>query len=461
MLRGKLDNARGILSPRGWVVLVALAWLIAAVSVQAQVDPMQSRQSRQPRQSEPETIRAALGNVLDLQQATATMIGNTEAEKIIAQTIVLLEQATEAELLVFEGLAGSIAELQAKQEALYSQLETMEQLGMSTSDWKSLITQHALYFAPPAVADADYIGLTDANYGFFCSSLNVASDPPFTPNQSNSDANRVLMVALTVSDAALVVAEGVRDVAGVFCNQVVVICPAPGGGNPGNPACVISEGVYIAAKIINEGLDIGYRIYTFCDDTIAGAEIEGTYERAADIYDQNVDIDADLVAHDTNLAAHDARLALHDAEVAGKFDLVQATLDNTVEMKRVHLQVIQLKPGDHEDDDSDDDSDDTHRRFLLVSTEAGVPVDATLSSIQISSGNGNLTFVDVTSDTTSAVPKLGMLDVRITLPRGLRSARIFEFRVEHADGEDPVLGPIVHFGTTVVHRRDDDDSDSD
>ena len=102
MLRGKLDNARGILSPRGWVVLVALAWLIAPVSVQAQGDMRQSRQLRQPRQSEPETIRAALGDVLDLQQATATMIGNTEAEEVIAQTIVLLEQATEAELLAFE-----------------------------------------------------------------------------------------------------------------------------------------------------------------------------------------------------------------------------------------------------------------------------------------------------------------------------------------------------------------------
>ena len=193
-------------------------------------------------------------------------------------------------------------------------------------------------------------------------------------------------------------------------------------------------------------------VFTFCDDTISGAEIEGTYERAADIYAQNVDIDADLVTHNANLAAHDAK-------VDGRFDLVQATLDNIVEMKQVHLQVIQLEPGDDEDDDSDHHPE---ARFLLVSTEAGVPVDTTLSSVQVGRNrNSALAFVDVTRYASSAVPKPGMLDVRITLPRRLRSARIFEFRVEHADGEDPVLGPIVHFGTTVVHRQDDDDSDSD
>ena len=43
------------------------------IEVAVEVDPMQSRQ-RQPRQSEPKTIRAALGDVLDLQQASVCAV---------------------------------------------------------------------------------------------------------------------------------------------------------------------------------------------------------------------------------------------------------------------------------------------------------------------------------------------------------------------------------------------------
>ena len=121
MFKDKLHNARGIPSLRGWVLIVALALLIAPVGVKAQVPA-----------SEPEAIRAALLEVLYSQQATVFMLGDTEAGEAITRAIVLVDLMTQEDLLVLEGLEESLLDLQAKQEVLYLQLETMEQLGMST-----------------------------------------------------------------------------------------------------------------------------------------------------------------------------------------------------------------------------------------------------------------------------------------------------------------------------------------
>ena len=50
------------------------------------------------------------------------MIGSTDTQETIAQTLKQLEQLRSEELVLFEGLAGRISDVQAKQYALYEQL---------------------------------------------------------------------------------------------------------------------------------------------------------------------------------------------------------------------------------------------------------------------------------------------------------------------------------------------------
>jgi len=127
----------------------------------------------------------------------------------------------------------------------------------------------------------------------------------------------------------------------------------------------------------------------------------------------------------------------HDANIDGLLDTVQNTLDTTTEMKRVHLQVIEIQEKD---------------RFLLGSDEAGVPVDVTLTGLRVSDGKKNsspLAFQDQFGVATfaSVGSGFGLLDVEIDLPKNAKDAQIFQFRVrhDHTDGTQ-------HFGVIVVHR---------
>jgi len=252
-------------------------------------------------QSDPEAVRVALRGILETQLKTAAMIGSTDAQETIAQALGQLDQLAWEDLAVLEG---QTANLQAKQDALYDQLAILEGYIPNLGEMVQQSSQYSSAFLPSgstgALTGKDYIGLTNANYGAICS-VNPFGDPPLGPNRSNADANQVLVTALTVSDEALLVAEGVRDVAGVACNTVVVA--AGFGGNPQNLACLVSEAIYIAANVINKGLNVSFRLLTFCDATIDAAEIEGAFERTSDIYDQNVDIDSDLADHDADIKA--------------------------------------------------------------------------------------------------------------------------------------------------------------
>ncbi len=130
------------------------------------------------------------------------------------------------------------------------------------------------------------------------------------------------------------------------------------------------------------------------------------------------------------------------------YNLLESKLDDVTEMKRLHLQVIEIEDhadnGDDDDDDDDDDDGEEEERFLLVATEAGLPVDVDLVAMQVAELHEDepITFVDVTADTTTVPVKTGILEVRI---ENLDDADVFEFRVEHDHG-----GGVTHFGTAVV-----------
>lgn len=81
--------------------------------------------------------------------------------------------------------------------------------------------------------------------------------------------SRVDDAIIDASDTALFAAEVVRDVASRGCDQVAVIA---GFGANTSTACIIADGIYHAAKIINYGLH-------YCNDKIDQAEQGATYGR--------------------------------------------------------------------------------------------------------------------------------------------------------------------------------------
>ena len=305
LIKDKWHDARRVLSQRAWVVIVALACLIAPLGVQAQATA-----------SDPEAIRGMLLDVLQMQQVTVVTLGDAEAEQTIANAIDMLKVATSEELLAFEGAVETIAELQVQQEALNLQLGDLEGHFQNMSN----LIQQSSQFTPLLSLEKEFLGLTDAGYGAICSN-NPFGDPPNGPNRANPDAVQAAGIANFTAETVREVAETVRDIAGRACDQVAV---GIGVGGNTSVACIAADVLYAIAKGVELAVRLAYYLLTFCDATIDGAEIEGAYERASDIYDQNADLDADLVAHDANI---DADLVAHDANIDGDLIAHDANID--------------------------------------------------------------------------------------------------------------------------------------
>jgi hypothetical protein len=305
VIKDKLHNARRILSLRAWVAFVALACLIAPLGVQAKATG-----------SDPEAIRTVLLDVLEMQQVTVMVLGDTQAEETVANAIYMLKLATSEELLAFEGAVDTIAELHAQQQALNLQLADLKAY---VPDMSNLVQQSS-QFTPLLSLNANILGLTDAGYGTICSS-NPFGDPPGGPNRANPDAVQAAGIANFTAETVREVAETVRDVASRACDQVLV---AIGAGGNTSVACIAADVLYAVAKGVELAVRLAFYLLTFCDATIDGAEIEGAYERASDIYDQNTDLDADLIGHDANI---DADLIAHDANIDADLVAHDANID--------------------------------------------------------------------------------------------------------------------------------------
>lgn len=89
------------------------------------------------------------------------------------------------------------------------------------------------------------------------------------------------------SDTALFVAEGVRDAASRACDEVIVIL---GEGGNGSLACIITDGIYLAAKVINYGLH-------YCNDKIDSAEQQAVYSRLGHLH---TDLENSVANDNTN-----------------------------------------------------------------------------------------------------------------------------------------------------------------
>ena len=425
-------------------------------------------------------------DVLEMQQVTVITLGDAEAEQTIANAIDMLKLATSEELLVFEGAVETIAELQVQQEALNLQLGDLDGHFQNMSN----LIQQSPQFTPLLSLEDQYLGMTDAGYGAICSN-NPFGDPPNGPNRANPDAVQAAGIANFTAETVREVAETVRDVAGRACDQVVV---GIGVGGNTSLACIAADVLYAIAKGVELAVRIAYYLLTFCDATIDGAEIEGAYERASDIYDQNTDLDADLAAHDANiianlaahdanidadltahdanidadlvahdanidadlvahdanidadlaahdanidadLAAHDANidadLVAHDTKIEGLLGGVQETLDEKVELRRVFMQVLLIEQ---------------RKRYLVLTKEAGVAVDVTLLSIEVFDEDTD--SFEIVSSATFVPLETGLYDMELNLT-AKSPDKVFRIRVRHDVDDAP---GFEHFGEIMFHR---------
>jgi len=103
-------------------------------------------------------------------------------------------------------------------------------------------------------------------------------------------STRTSEAIIDASDVALFAAEVIREAASRACDEVVVIL---GEGGNGSLACIITDGIYIAAKIVNFGLH-------FCDDKIDQAELGATYTRLGHIHS---DLESSIANDNANKTA--------------------------------------------------------------------------------------------------------------------------------------------------------------
>lgn len=223
-------------------------------------------------------------------------------------------------------------------------------------------------------------------------------------------------------------------------------------------ARTIPTGLWIAAKVLDLVLEAEYFANDECEQNnhrsiahdVVGPNVDTTVSSRAtqtslDTHDTN--IDGDLVTHDTNidgdLVTHDANidgdLVIHDGDIKQIIGGVQNTLDTVIEMKYVHLQLIDISAT----------KKNGGRVFLLAASEAGVPVSVTCEVLQVAKANSPFAWMDVTGDTTCTVEKADGGIHKVVIDPVAANAQYFEIQVIHDDhGGDP-----AHRGIAVFDRR--------
>ncbi len=144
----------------------------------------------------------------------------------------------------------------------------------------------------------------------------------------------------------------------------------------------------------------------------------------ADLAAHDANIDADLIAHDANI---DGDLQTHDTAIKGLLGGVQATLDEEVELRRVHMQVLQLVQ---------------RQRYLVTTNEAGVAVSVEFLPVEVF--NEKTASFEIVSTATATELGPGLYDLELNL-KPKSPDKVFRLRVRHDDAVD-------HFGEILFHR---------
>ena len=312
---------------------------------------------------------------------------------------------------------------------------------------KSQLLLEPLLLAPSSGFPPDYP--SGGNYDAYTATLPGFGIMLAGPtNRTDASAVGGAWIAFDALDFLALAAQAVCDAA--ILGGELIFCPLAGIAN----AAARADQVVLQQAAYQDGL-------------IDGAEIEAAYENTVTIIGQGNDLSADLTAHDANidgdlaahdanidgdLAAHDANidgdLAAHDANIDGDLmahdinidgdlqqhdtdikDLmgtVQETLDEKLELRTVHMQVLVIAQ---------------RERYLVSTTEGGLPVSVAFTAAEYfnESAPG---FSPLASVSINEIEP-GLYDVRLNLPPRA-AANIFRLRVTHDEKFD-------HFGEVLFH----------
>ena len=191
--------------------------------------------------------RSDLLSFIEANQTVAYELGMDRQVEAFKAATRQIQQLSAAELNVLLGTLADTSGMNAATQQLRSQIRTQRIPQIEGLAPRSGITKG--------------IGLKDAGF----------------PNASypSCGSTRVSDTVIDASDVSLFVAEGVKEAASRACEETVVVL---GEGGNGSLVCLISDGIYLAAKVINFGLH-------YCNDKIDQAELGALYDRVGHIHD--------------------------------------------------------------------------------------------------------------------------------------------------------------------------------
>lgn len=174
----------------------------------------------------------------------------------------------------------------------------------------------------------------------------------------------------------------------------------------------------IVAVVVKNVAQFAWETMELLEDTITGMHAQNTakcleYHHAQQTAGFNA----------VNAGIGDQALALEE---------VKGRLDNTVELRRVHLQVIELEP---------------KRKLLVSASEAGKPIaDVELVALGVSERDP-IDFHDMTGDTEWQSVDTGVYVLKIDLPPSMKNVELYKLEVKHLPDPDE-----EHFGFVLFDR---------
>lgn len=196
--------------------------------------------------------------------------------------------ATTADL---EGCRAQLIETLAFYRELVRDDDARQRVDRVVSTVESLATRDMEVLAPACARMGEWRQAVAAARGLAANRAGAAPGPvaaagtafPQAPYSGLCGSARSNTEVLFGVQVALQVARGVWSAASRGCEQVVVVCPVPGGGN-GSLACIVAdEALFVAEKAVED--------VKFCDEDIDSAEIRGTYDRIGFVHDEVVVLD--------------------------------------------------------------------------------------------------------------------------------------------------------------------------
>lgn len=162
------------------------------------------------------------------------------------------------------------------------------------------------------------------NWGFSFEGDSPDGDPNDVGGGGDSEGGSCFAPGTTYHERVIalntaIVANAVNDIAGHFCDWVVVVV---GGGNF-SPLCVVTQVIASVATGVDENMSL-------CNEHIGAAEVSATWEglktvhgNVQHVHDDLATVDADLASHDTDIksqiSTHDtninSQLSTHDTDI--------------------------------------------------------------------------------------------------------------------------------------------------